>query len=488
MNPTPLNPITVTPSLLSAAQITQEAEEYGLHKVDKPPFNSFLMAIPAGVFIGLAFVFYITVTTGATPEAWGSSHLAGGLAFSLGLILIVVCGGDLFTSTALATMARASKRISTGSMLGCWLRVYAGNLVGALFLVALIATAKMHLLDHGQWGLNALHVAQHKLHHSFWEALALGILCNMLVCLGIWMSLSSKDMLTRALMVVLPVAMFVSSGFEHCVANMFMVPIAITIKSIAGAEFWHMVGADPSLFADLTVKHFILANLIPVTIGNIIGGGFVVGLYHWMLYRRPAHLDSQSTDHNHPKHGANRIMNTYIASTSVRTLMRTPPVELRPEQSLRIALNQLLDAGITAAPVTDEQHSLLGLVTEENILQALWASDFEAETLSECLVAEIMQRETARISPSDSLSELVDHITIDSDATYPVSTTGILLSHSHSSLEQRAAAAKAVYPEIFPVTEQGKLVGIITRHDLLQAMLPTPQAKGSEGMREQSAA
>jgi len=488
MNPTPLTPITVTSALLSPEQITHEAEEYGLHKVTKPPFSSFLMAIPAGVFIGLAFVFYITVTTGASAEAWGSAHFAGGLAFSLGLILIVVCGGDLFTSTALATMARASRRISTKALLGCWLRVYAGNLVGALFLVLLIATAKMHLLDHGQWGLNALHVAQHKLHHTFWEALALGVLCNVLVCLGIWMSLSSKDMLTRALLVVLPVAMFVSSGFEHCVANMFMVPIAITIKSIAGAEFWHMVGEDPSLFTDLTVQHFIVANLIPVTIGNIIGGGFVVGLYHWVVYRRPHH-DSQSTNHHQPTtHGASHVMNTYFASTSVRTLMRTPSVALHPEQPLKTALNQLLDAGITVAPVTDKQHNLLGLVTEENILQAMWASDFESEALSDGLVKEIMQPATVRVSPSDSLSDLVDHITIDPEAAYPVSSTGILLSHSHTSPEQRASVTKAQYPEIFSVTEQGKLVGIISRHDLLRAMLPAPQAKDCQDMRDQSAA
>lgn len=201
-------------------------------------------------------------------------------------MLVVVCGADLFTSTVLIVVAKASGRI-TWKQLGLnWLNVYVGNLIGALFFVALMWFAGEYMTANGAWGLNVLQTADHKLHHTFVEAVCLGILANLMVCLAVWMSYSGRSLMDKMFAMVLPVAMFVASGFEHSIANMFMIPLGIVIKNFAAPEFWQAVGAAPEQFSNLTVSHFITDNLIPVTIGNIIGGGLLVGLTYWVIYLR----------------------------------------------------------------------------------------------------------------------------------------------------------------------------------------------------------
>jgi len=233
-------------------------------KATKAFLSAFYLAITAGMFISIAFVFYITVITGADDLAWGVKNFIGGIAFSLGLLLVVVVGGELFTSSTLTLIAKASNRITTKQMLKNWMTVYFGNFIGATFLVFLI------------------------FFHSFTEAIALGILCNILVCLSIWMAFGARTITDKMFAVLLPVAMFVASGFEHSIANMFMVPTGIMIQNFAGPEFWQTIGMQASDFSDLNSSNFIIDNLIPVTIGNILGGGVIVGLMHWMIYLRPA--------------------------------------------------------------------------------------------------------------------------------------------------------------------------------------------------------
>lgn len=181
----------------------------------------------------------------------GLSKFAGGLAFSLGLVLVVICGGELFTSSVLTTVARASGRITTMQLLRNWVIVYAGNFVGAIFFVACIWIAEQHMAGNGQWGINAMKIAQHKLHHDFSQAVMLGILCNLMVCLAVWMTFSCRSATDKVMVMILPVAMFVASGFEHCIANMFMIPMGIVIHAFAGPEFWTMTGVYSSQFADL---------------------------------------------------------------------------------------------------------------------------------------------------------------------------------------------------------------------------------------------
>ncbi|CNH21995.1 formate transporter FocA [Yersinia pekkanenii] len=272
-------------ALLPAA-MAKVAEDAGVYKATKHPLKTFYLAITAGVFISIAFVFYITATTGTAGVPFGFAKLVGGICFSLGLMLVVVCGGDLFTSTVLTTVAKASGRI-TWRQLGCnWVNVYIGNLCGALFFVALIWFAGQYTVANGQWGLNVLQTADHKLHHTFIEAVCLGILANLMVCLAVWMSYSGRTIMDKMFAMILPVGMFVASGFEHSIANMFMIPMGIVIKNFASPEFWQSIGSAPEQFANLTVSNFIIDNLIPVTIGNIIGGGLLVGLTYWVIYLR----------------------------------------------------------------------------------------------------------------------------------------------------------------------------------------------------------
>ena len=272
--------------------MTKKAEDVGVGKATKKPFTAFFLAMSAGVFISIAFVFYITVTTGAGDAPWGMTKFLGGLAFSLGLILVVVCGGELFTSTVLTVVARASNRISNGQLATNWVAVYFGNMVGAFFFVGVIFIAGLYLGHNGDWGIHAMKIAQHKIHHTPLQAVVLGMLCNLLVCLAVWMTFSCRTNTDKVMVMLLPVTMFVACGFEHSIANMFMIPTGIVIQNFATPEFWQMTGHTASEFSDLTVHNFIFNNLIPVTLGNIIGGGVLVGFAYWFVYRRP-YLESE---------------------------------------------------------------------------------------------------------------------------------------------------------------------------------------------------
>jgi formate transporter len=262
-------------NLLLPAAMAKVAEDAGVYKATKHPFTTFFLAITAGVFISIAFVFYITATTGSGALPYGISKLIGGICFSLGLMLVVVCGADLFTSTVLIVVAKASGRISWGQLARNWINVYLGNLVGALFFVILMWFAGEHQVANGEWGLNLLQTADHKMHHTFIEAVCLGILANLMVCLT-----------DKLVVMILPVAMFVASGFEHSIANMFLIPFAIVVRDFASPEFWQATGSSAAQFQSLSVSNFIFDNLIPVTLGNIIGGGLLVGLTYWVIYLR----------------------------------------------------------------------------------------------------------------------------------------------------------------------------------------------------------
>ncbi|MCX8580523.1 formate transporter FocA [Gilliamella sp. B3482] len=268
--------------------MTQIAEELGNYKVNKNPTSTIVSAILAGVFISIAFVFYITATTGTSTVAFGLAKLVGGICFSLGLMLVVCCGTDLFTSTILTILPKMTHKISWIKMFRNWILVYIGNFIGAILFVGIIWFSGQYMVANGLWGLNVLQTADHKLHHTFIEAVFLGLLANLMVCLAAWMSYAGRSLLDKMLIMVLPVAMFVASGFEHSIANMFMIPMGIVINNFASPEFWTAVGISPDSFKALTVEHFIVNNLIPVTIGNILGG-LLVAIPNWALHLRKPH-------------------------------------------------------------------------------------------------------------------------------------------------------------------------------------------------------
>ena len=274
-----------TTCMVSPAEMSQIGEDVGVYKASKRQILSFFSAIPAGAFIALAFVFYTTTQTGNVGASWGLTKLVGGIVFSLGVIMVVVCGSELFTSSTMTTVARASGRISTFQMLRNWVVVYCGNFVGAIFIVLVIWFSGQTMAANGQWGLTILNTAQHKIHHMWFEAFCLGILCNIMVCIAIWMTYAGKTLTDKAFIMILPIALFVASGFEHSVANMFMIPMGIVTAHFSSPEFWQAINIDPQQFADLDLYHFVVKNLIPVTLGNIVGGGCCIALTLWSINR-----------------------------------------------------------------------------------------------------------------------------------------------------------------------------------------------------------
>lgn len=247
-------------------------------KANKPHYKAFLLSIMAGAFIGLGFVYCVIA------NVQGAGKIVGGLVFSLGLLLTIVLGADLFTSTTMTVISVASKKISWQKMLANWGVVYSGNFIGALILVGLILMSG-HPFDYGgKIGLYYISTAEHKLSHTFIEAIGLGIMCNIMVCLAVWMSFSAQSLTDKMVAVLLPVGLFIAAGFEHSIANMFMVPAGIYTLMSATPEMLHQIIDVETLKTTLTWSNFIFKNLIPVTIGNIIGGSIFIALYQWLIH------------------------------------------------------------------------------------------------------------------------------------------------------------------------------------------------------------
>jgi len=274
-----------THALLSPAQMARAAEDSSVAKATNRPLKSFLLGLTAGGYIALGFVFFTTTQVGAQEMPWGVAKLLGGLVFSTGIVLVVLTGAELFTSSTLTLTARASGRITWTQLLRNWGVVYVANFIGALVIAGLVHVAGTWHSADGGWGAVVLGTAQAKVSHPFLEAFALGILCNLMVCLAVWAAYSGRTTTDKILALTLPIALFVSAGFEHSVANMFMIPLGILIKGTAGAEFWSSTGLAPADFADLTWGSFLVDNLLPVTLGNIVGGGVMVGVMYWTIFR-----------------------------------------------------------------------------------------------------------------------------------------------------------------------------------------------------------
>ncbi|BCL72759.1 formate transporter FocA [Vibrio nigripulchritudo] len=447
-----------------------EAEKYAVNKTAKSTSTTIYLAMMAGAFIGLAFLFYITVTTGSENSSWGLSRLAGGIAFSLGLILIVIGGGELFTSSVLSAIALANRQISAKKMLATWGKVYIGNFFGAMLLLALVTAAGLYQLDHGQWGLNALNIAQHKVHHTPLQAFALGVLCNLLVCLAIWLSFCATNAATKAAMLILPVAMFVSSGFEHSVANMFMVPLGMSIQTFAPAEFWTQVGTSPAQYADLNWVQFVTANLIPVTLGNIVGGAVLVGLTNWSIYSRPKLKAAQIHPITTTLTTSSLKETTMNTNVTIKELITLPAFSLSAETPTAQAIDTLIESGLQGAAVTDKNDRLVGFFSIHDVLVDLWCQDYIPPKGQK--VVDLMSRDVVALDASDSLLNIAEYVCIDKNQLYPTTDMGIATSFSTLSLEERAKSMKTHKPKCYPVLEGEKYIGMVTRMDVIQALRP----------------
>lgn len=272
-----------SPSGLDAVpppEVARKAEAVGAGKARLPALTTFTLAVLAGAFIALGAVFSTTVAAGGGELPYGVARLLAGLAFSLGLILVVVAGAELFTGNMLVVIAWAGRRVSTRSLVRNWSIVYAGNLVGALATAVLVVAARQYELGAGEAGEAALRIGAAKTSLGWGQAVALGILANGLVCLAVWMSYAARSVADKVLAVVFPITAFVAAGFEHSVANMFFVPYALLVDG------WTSFATPGLDLSTLTWGRFLLDNLLPVTIGNVIGGGLLVGAVYWLAYLR----------------------------------------------------------------------------------------------------------------------------------------------------------------------------------------------------------
>ena len=222
---------------------------------------------------------------GAQGMPYGMSKLVGGIAFSTGLMLVVLCGAELFTSSTLLLMGKATGKLKLRNIVKNWGLVYVGNFIGSILFALLIFGGGVWEGGHGQVGLSSLYIAKAKLGHGFMQDVILGLLCNLLVCLCYWMTLSARTAAGKMMACILPVAAFVVAGFEHSVANMYLLPMGYMIKSMAGPEFWQAIGYSAADFDVINLSNIVM-NLVPVTIGNILGGGVMVGLSKCFVYLR----------------------------------------------------------------------------------------------------------------------------------------------------------------------------------------------------------
>ena len=247
-------------------QIALRIEETAVAKVAQPLGQTFTLAILAGAFIAFGALFYTLVLTGS-PLGFGPGRLLGGIAFSLGLVLVVVGGAELFTGNNLIVMAWADRKISARQLLRNWAIVYFGNFVGALVVAGMVVLSGVFGLGDGTVGETAASIASAKLDLTLTETFFRAVLCNVLVCLAIWLCFAARSVTDKIFAVILPISAFVGLGFEHSVANMYAIPVVM------------MSGGAEVQFAEF------LQNLVVVTAGNIVGGGGLVALVYWLVYR-----------------------------------------------------------------------------------------------------------------------------------------------------------------------------------------------------------
>ncbi|MEA1964644.1 MAG: formate/nitrite transporter family protein [Candidatus Aerophobetes bacterium] len=269
-----------TPAMVGESLI----KKIGVKKVTAPWWQSFILGILAGAFIGFGGELSTMVTHDVAKYLGvGFAKFLGGSAFSVGLILVVIAGAELFTGNNLLTMCALGRRISLREMIGSWGWIYLANFVGSIILVWIMYGSGLWKVGNLGVGAKALSIANAKVNLSWVEAFCRGIGCNWLVCLAVWMALSSRNVIGKIFAIYFPIMAFVASGFEHSVANMYFIPLGLYLKTkpavVAAANLTGKLD-------NLTWSGFWLNNEIPVTLGNIVGGAFFVGVLYWLTYCR----------------------------------------------------------------------------------------------------------------------------------------------------------------------------------------------------------
>jgi len=263
-------------------EIAERIETIGVAKARLPLTAQLALGVLAGGFIGLGAL-YFTVVTSDADLSFAVSRVLGGVVFSLGLILVVAAGAELFTGNNLLVMAWASQRITTSELLRNWLIIYCANFAGALGLVLLVWLSNHWQMNGSAVGMQAVKIAAAKASLPFGDAFLKGILCNILDCLAVWLALAGRSVVDKIIAIVFPISAFVAAGFEHSIANMYFIPLGVLLKdklAVSGVEnlTWLSLGS----------------NLIPVTLGNIMGGGVMVALVYFFIYQRAITVDKSN--------------------------------------------------------------------------------------------------------------------------------------------------------------------------------------------------
>lgn len=263
-------------------EIAARIEKASISKSTNDPWRVFALAVLAGAFIAFGALFFTIVTYDNAGISAGLLRLAGGLVFCLGLVLVVVAGAELFTGNNLIVMAYVDGKISIKQLIQNWIIVYMGNFVGAIGILLLIFLSGHWLIDGGAVGNKVVAIANAKVNLSWMEAFSRGVLCNILVCLAVWLCFAGRTVVDKVLAIIFPITAFVALGFEHSVANMYFIPAGLIAKQQAElSQILATINVE-----NLTTAGFIFNNLIPVTLGNIVGGSVFVGLFYWFIYLR----------------------------------------------------------------------------------------------------------------------------------------------------------------------------------------------------------
>ncbi|NIP28381.1 MAG: CBS domain-containing protein [Phycisphaerae bacterium] len=345
------------------AQMAARVEKAGIVKGNLDFLSMFTLSVLAGAFIAFGAVLY-TYVIHDSSLSMGLTKLLGGMVFCLGLILVIVAGAELFTGNNLIVMACVSRRITIQRLLRNWIIVFCGNFFGSLVVVSLVSQSGQWTSSGAAVGVKALMIANSKVNLTFVEALSRGILCNILVCLAVWLCFSCRSVADKVLAIIFPITAFVALGFEHSVANMYFVPAGLLLKQdpqvLSAAE--RILGQAPEL-SRLTVYGFLVRNLLPVTIGNIIGGGLLVGIIYWFVYLRRA------------------------AAEPVRKLMTKGPPVITPDKTVVEAVEAMKRHSVGSILVGESDDRAVGIVSEADIVRKVLAEGAKPDTV---MVEEIM--------------------------------------------------------------------------------------------------
>jgi formate/nitrite transporter len=281
----------------SPPEIAERVRDVGVAKAELPVMTVAMLGLLAGAFIAIGSLFY-TLVAADTTLGFAATRVAGGVVFSVGLVLVVVAGGELFTGNNLLAMAWAEKRVSTASLLRNWSIALLANALGAAGMAVLVSLTPYPSLNAGGVGETAVRIAAYKTSLPLVQAFFAGVLCNVLVCMAVWLSLAGRTVVDKVVAIVLPISAFVAAGFEHCVANMYFIPLGILLRdtvdvaAIAGIERLDWWG--------------YLHNLVPVTLGNVVGGSGLVALVYHLVYRpgRTAAGSSEELETGRSRYGS----------------------------------------------------------------------------------------------------------------------------------------------------------------------------------------